>query len=189
MSYKEPISTSTQQGLVKPGTGLTIDPDGTLNVASIATFPGYHGEFYSETTQTNPVEDAVNIMRFEVSAVTFGVSMVANTRCTFANAGTYDVQFSAILAKPAGSAVEVDIWIRQNGVDVPWSNTVVAVQGNDAQTVASWNFLVPAAPGDYIEFAWSCSDDTLAIVARPPQTGPVRPGTPSTVLTAVQISA
>ena len=48
------------------------------------------------------------------------------------------------------------IWIKQNDINVPISNTAVTtLGGSNAKTVASWNWFVNAAAGDYVQLIWA----------------------------------
>ena len=61
-----------------------------------------------------------------------GVSLVNNTKITFANTGIYNLQFSAqIIKTQGGTAEDVYIWFRTNGQDVPNSNTKLTLANNN----------------------------------------------------------
>jgi hypothetical protein len=87
------------------------------------------------------------------------------------------------LDKTDSGSDDVDIWIRQNGVDVPYSNTRITMTNNNTKTVAAWNWMIPMSAGDYAQLVWSSHDTSLRILAQGPQTGPTRPAIPSLIVT------
>jgi hypothetical protein len=119
-----------------------------------------------------------------------GVSIVSNSRITFANAGVYNIEFSAQVDRISGSGVDtVDIWFRKNGTDIPESNTVVTVSGgaSAAKTVAAWNYMLDLSASDYVELVWRTSDINLEFTHEPAKTSPTRPAVPSLIVTAHQV--
>ena len=95
--------------------------------------------------------------------------------------GIYNFQFSAQLAKTTGGVGAVYVWCRVNGVDITDSATKIRIQGNNAETVAAWNFVLPLNPGDYFELMWS-TDDTNCQIFASAASSPV-PAIPSVILT------
>lgn len=152
---------------------------------------GWHGSFFDTTTQTN-TSGQVKAMEFNNtdSTCTSGFSITNNTlgrptRITAANAGVYNLQFSAQLNRETGgSPKQVDIWFAVNGTTIPNSNTGVTMQANDGKVVASWNFFVKLTAGQYVEIMWTQNDavDLLAEVA-----GVNYPATPSVIATINQV--
>jgi hypothetical protein len=119
-----------------------------------------------------------------------GVSIVSNSRITFANAGVYNIEFSAQVDRVSGSGTDtVDIWFRKNGTDIPESNTVVTVSGgaSAAKTVAAWNYMLDLSASDYVELVWRTSNTNLEFTHEPAGTSPTRPAVPSIIVTAHQV--
>jgi hypothetical protein len=119
-----------------------------------------------------------------------GVSIVSNSRITFANAGVYNIEFSAQVDRVSGSGTDtVDIWFRKNGTDIPESNTVVTVSGgaSAAKTVAAWNYMLDLSASDYVELVWRTSNTNLEFTHEAAGTSPTRPAVPSIIVTAHQV--
>jgi hypothetical protein len=119
-----------------------------------------------------------------------GVSIVSNSRITFANAGVYNIEFSAQVDRVSGSGTDtVDIWFRKNGTDIPESNTVVTVSGGAAaaKTVAAWNYMLDLSASDYVELVWRTSNTNLEFTHEAAGTSPTRPAVPSIIVTAHQV--
>jgi hypothetical protein len=119
-----------------------------------------------------------------------GVSIVSNSRITFANAGVYNIEFSAQVDRVSGSGTDtVDIWFRKNGTDIPESNTVVTVSGgaSAAKTIAAWNYMLDLSASDYVELVWRTSDTNLEFTHEAASINPTRPAVPSIIVTAHQV--
>jgi hypothetical protein len=95
--------------------------------------------------------------------------------------GVYNIQFSAQLDKTTAPVGLIYIWLRVNGTDVANSATQIRIQGNNAETVAAWNFLANLKAGDYFELMWSVDDTAIQILSSG-AVAPV-PGIPSIILT------
>ena len=104
----------------------------TFDVPVITGTPLYYGSFYSTQLQTT-VGSEQKIMTFNntVAAATSGVSIVSGSEITVANAGIYNVAFSAQIKKTSGGgATQIYIWLKKNGVNVPDSNTSLTLANN-----------------------------------------------------------
>lgn len=150
-----------------------------------------HGSFYDTTTQTNPVANAVNLMKINSTYNAGDGTQYAvkkdTTRIYITQSGVYNIQFSAQLDKTGGGASPVYIWIRVNGQDVTHSATKVVIDGPNSEMVAAWNWVLTLGSNDYIEIAWS-SPDTNVILAEIPRSGVV-PEIPSVIWTVTYVSA
>jgi hypothetical protein len=116
-----------------------------------------------------------------------GVSVVSGSHVTVATSGTYNIQFSAQLAKSDSGNDTMDIWLRVDGSDASWTNTEVTITASQ-RAVAAWNFMIDLNAGQYVELMYSSADINTQILAAAPQTGPVRPGIPSVIVTVQRVS-
>lgn len=148
----------------------------------------YYGSFYSTVDQTNSGANQVNKMTYNTTDISNGVSVVSNSRITIANAGVYDIQFSAQFDKSDAGDDKVDIWLCKNGSNVANTNTEFTLVGNNGKHVAAWNFFVNAAAGDYFELCWSSADANVFVNYIAPQSTPTRPAIPSIILTVNKVA-
>jgi hypothetical protein len=159
-------------------------PTGPSNVA-------YWGSFWSDQTQTNPTPAIIRSITLNHSDTdNNGVTIQSNSQITCANAGVYNIQFSAQLEKTDNGVDLVEIWLSKNGTNIADTNTKVTLNGNGAKAVAAWNFLIKLNAGDYIELKWYSADTHAQILAEPAVTSPLnlaRPAIPSIILTAYKI--
>ena len=147
----------------------------------------YYGSFYNTATLTNPVANAVNALSFDQTAEAVGTSIASGSRITVANAGVYNIQFSAQVEKTDSGSDSVDIWLAKNQVNVPWSNTRMWLVGNAAKQAAAWNFVLTLAAGDFVQIYWSSADTDVRMYAESASTTPSRPEIPSVIATITQV--
>lgn len=141
-----------------------------------------YGSFYDTTTQTAAAINTAYAMTFNTSDLSYGVTRGTPTSRIYVDTpNVYNVQFSAQLDKTAGGVGLVWVWLRKNGVDVPDSAGQIRIQGNNAEVLAAWNYLVQLNAGDYIELMWEVDDTSVIILAE--AASAVHPSVPSVILT------
>jgi hypothetical protein len=148
----------------------------------------YYLSAYSTQDQTNAGATSANKMTYNTTDLSNGVSIVSNSRITMANAGVYNIQFSAQLDKTDSGDDTVQIWICKNGNLVANSNTEITLTGNAGKHVAAWNWLVNASAGDYFEICWHSSDTAVFLNYIAAATSPARPAIPSVILTVNKVA-
>jgi len=163
---------------------------GGLTINQTTNFAGYYGSFYSSVDQTDGITPFA--IAAENTADAAGVSMELNldgkkTRMTFANAGTYNIQFSAQLHNKGGggSGNTVNIWFRLNENNIANSDTKVTVPSNAPYVVAAWNFIQSVTAGQYIELMWFTDNNN--IILEHEDATVTSPAIPSVIITAQQI--
>jgi hypothetical protein len=179
------------------GSNITLSPTNGLGQVTVSatggsgtyynTSTGSYGSFYDTTTQTATSINTPYSMSFNTTDITNGVAISGsgNNKIKVTNAGVYNIQFSAQLARAVGSGTEdVLIWIRKNGSDLSYTNTdVTFAGGTNVKTVAAWNWFVTAAANDYYEIMWSTTSTNIVLEANLTPT----PAVPSVILTVNRI--
>jgi hypothetical protein len=141
-----------------------------------------YGSFYDTTTQTAAAINTAYAMTFNTTDLSVGVTRGSPTSRIYVDRpNVYNIQFSAQLDKTSGGVGLVWIWLRKNGVNVPNSAGQIRIQGNDAEIIASWNYLTQLNAGDYIELMWEVDDTSVQILYDPASA--VHPAIPSVILT------
>ena len=147
----------------------------------------HYGAFSDTTTQTAASINTAYAMTFTTTDSSNGVSIGSPTsRLVVDNQGVYNVQFSAQLDSLSGSTVNVYIWLRKNGTNVPNTASTIAIQGTAARTVAAWNFVIQLEPTNYVELMWA-TDSTNARILAASATS-VWPAIPSVICTITQVN-
>lgn len=101
-----------------------------------------------------------------------------------ADAGVYNIEFSAQVDSNKGADSELWIWLRVNGVDVAESASVIRVKGNDGETVAAWNWLVELPANVSFQIMWTA--DTVQTYLETFAAAGVVPAIPSVIITVAQ---
>jgi hypothetical protein len=141
-----------------------------------------YGSFYDTTTQTAAVINTAYGITFNTTDLSYGVTIGSPTsRIYIDRPNVYNVQFSAQVDKTAGGVGLVWIWLRKNGVNVPDSSGQIRIQGNNAEVVVGWNYIIELNSGDYIELMWEVDDTSVILLADPASA--VHPSVPSIILT------
>jgi hypothetical protein len=141
-----------------------------------------YGSFYDTTDQTAAVINTAYAMTFNSTDLSQGVYLGSPTSRVYVDThNVYNIQFSAQLVNTAGGTHNTWIWLRKNGTDVANSATTLRLQGNNAEEVAAWNFLLDMNAGDYFELMWEVSDLAVSLLADPASA--VHPAIPSVILT------
>ena len=177
------------QLLISSGTGFAPL---WSSAPELATNTFWKGSFYDSITQTLAAANTATpvILRNTDAPATNGVSIVTDgtnlSRITFANAGVYNILFSAQLANSGGSAKTVDFWLRKNGstaaANIANTNGKVQLQGSANYLMAAWNYFVTVAAGDYIQLVWAATSTNITMVTE--VANALHPATPSIILTA-----
>jgi hypothetical protein len=129
-----------------------------------------------------------------------GISIVSNSRITFAQQGIYNVSYSIQFQNTTNDQQDIDIWLRYNGTDIANSNSRFSIparksSGNPSHLIAVTPIVVdiPADNG-YIEIMWRVENTGVSIehfpaVAASPGVTPAIPATPSAIIGITHVSA
>lgn len=141
-----------------------------------------YGSFYDTTIQTAAAINTAYAMTFNTTDLSVGVTLGSPTSRVYVDrANVYNVQFSAQVDKTAGGVALVWVWLRKNGVNVPDSAGQIRIQGNNAEILAAWNYIIQLNAGDYIELMWEVDDTSVILLAE--IASAVHPSVPSVILT------
>ena len=162
--------------------GTTVTLSANMTGAASGTYSflpwGYTGTYSVSPSQT-------------VSSTT--ISGISKSKITVDQPGLYNVQFSAQFANTDNASEhDVDIWFKKNDVTIPKSNSQFTVpkkhSGVEGHLIAALNYFVDLDANDYLEIVWHTNDSSVYIDAIPEQTSPIRPSTPSIIVTVSFVS-
>jgi len=119
------------------------------------------------------------------------VGSPGGSQIRFTTPGIYNIQFSAQYWKTqGGTATDISIWLKKNGVNVPWTNTDFTTVSNSSKQAAVVNWYVPVTCNitcDRYSISWSANNEKMELLAVAPQVSPTRPAIPSIILTVNQV--
>lgn len=189
----------------KGDTGAT-GPAGPVSLGDVGSFFDLSTQGWDSSPQVSrAINTAFPVYLSDADpAVTDGITVVhgdgdVNTHksyITFTHPGVYNIAFSAQLYRSqGGSTATTSFWLRENGINVPASNTDVTLQAGAGKLVAAWNFFVPVTCSttlgvttcDQYQLMWSYEDQYINIWYQGTQSTPARPSTPSVILTVNQV--
>lgn len=145
-----------------------------------------YGAWYNTQTMNALAINTAYPMQCNSITIENGVKLVDKSKMTVEQSGTYNIQFSAQFDKANANTQHAYVWLKKNGVTVPYSASKLAVQGSTAEFVAAWNFYSEAKAGDYFQVVGSVTDTGVFLPAIAPNG--VVPGVPSVILTINQIA-
>ena len=172
---------------------LISPPVGTDQAGgSFLHFP--YGEYMSTATQSVAVINTPTKVLFDTNNGSSGMYFVGGDGVHFIVEGRYNVQFSVQLTNTDNQAHDMALWLRKNGTDIAWTDSVITVPGTHGgqpgYNVLAANFSVTIKAGDYLEFWWASNSLQVQMNALPAITVPfAAPGAPSFVTTISFISS
>jgi len=152
------------------------------------------GAFYDTTRLTAASTTAAYTMPISNTYATSGISVVSGTKIRVSAPGVYAFQVSVQLANSTNDTQDIDIWFRQNGVDIPNSNSRTGMParkgtGQPSHSLMTIPFIVGMQADDYIELVWCTSNVGAYIEAYAAGTAPTRPAIPSLIVNVAFVSA
>lgn len=152
------------------------------------------GAFSDSTTQTIASTTTAYVITLDSTSLSNSVRLVDGSKMSVEREGVYNLQFSIQFNNASNAPHDVDVWIRQNGNDVPASNSRFGLPArknpsDPFHTVGALNFVSSAKSGDYFQLMWMANSVGVSIVSYPAGTSPTRPSIPSVILTLTFVSA
>lgn len=185
--YTGPTGVTGRTGPTGP-TGYTgyTGVTGPVGLQGAYGATGYYGSFYDTTPQgpfTINIVYPITINTTDVTATNSIYIGSPTSRIYNTYAGVYNIQFSAQFSTVStGNSVDlVNIWINQNGVNVPETDGQVSIPTKAGGTISAWNYLLALNAGDYIEFYLKCVSSSnvsltpLSGAGVPPNDNPASP--------------
>jgi hypothetical protein len=149
-----------------------------------------HGIFYDLSDQPF-LADTATVVEFDTTGLAVGVSVVSNTRITFAAAGVYEIASRLQFLNAENADHSASVWFRLNGTDIPYSASELVIPkssdgGTALQTITG---ILQVTAGQYLEVVVAVEDADVSLHHVAPLTTPyVRPDIPSVILVANRIA-
>jgi hypothetical protein len=168
----------------------------TVGLSTDGSSRGYQGMFWSTADQTAANTTTSYSVTF-TNAATFnsGVTLVDNSKITFAHPGVYNIQVSMQFVNTDTQIHDATIWFRKNDSgtsgDIADSASQVSIPnkhgGVDGHLIFTVNLLDQLVAGDYYEVIWAVTNTNVSMQYLAGTTSPVSPNIPSIILTATQV--
>ena len=156
----------------------------TWSTPSTGSFQSaYYGTMVSTANQTNGGATTANAVSFDTYGPYNGVSITSGNQITFANAGTYLVEYELAFQSSTGANPTIYSWLSQNGTNIANSSCDFTLQGGSNQPqVISQQFIVTVTAGQYIQVYWASSNTNVSLVYQAASSSPTKPASPSAVI-------
>jgi hypothetical protein len=150
-----------------------------------------YGAFYDTTDQPLVNVALAQVITINSTTLSNNVSIVAGSKMTFANAGTFNIQFSLQFTNDDTQPRDAVVWFRKNGTDISYSASQITIAGKHGgikgHYILSLNLIENFNANDYVELWWHGDDVDLSIETLPAGVVPVYPVVPSVIITATKV--
>lgn len=161
----------------------------------VSSAVGYYASFYDTTDQIAANTTTAYPVTCNNPNGANGIELRDSSKITFLHPGTYDIQFSFQFVNTSGNAnapQEINIWFRQNGTDIDYSNSRFSIPTRhgsiNGHAIAALNLVVTTTTNnEYVQIMWQTDNTSITMETLPADTTPTRPVTPSVIITAQQI--
>jgi hypothetical protein len=166
-----------------------------LGVVGMTSFSAPYGSFIDTSTVAAVPNVSTTVLLNGVNTNSSQVYIGTPTsRIYITNAGIYNYQFSIQVSNSAAQIHPLEVWVRQNGVDIPNSSSVVNLpvkRGSiNSETILALNLLIPVQAGDYLELVWLADDAAVSLSTVPASAvAPIHPQAPAVIITVTFVSA
>lgn len=166
-----------------------------LGVVGMTSFSAPYGSFIDTSTVAAVPNVSTAVLLNGVNTNSSQVYIGTPTsRIYITNAGVYNYQFSVQVSNSAAQIHPLEVWVRQNGVDIPNSSSLVNLPVKrgavDSETILALNLLIPVQAGDYLELIWLADDAAVSLSTVPASAvAPIHPQAPAVIVTVTFVSA
>ena len=150
-----------------------------------------YGQFTSNTDQTTGSTATANVLTFDTSDFTDGVTLTSGSQLNVPSAGIYNIAFSIQFQSTSTATELIDVWLRKNGTDIANTNSEFSLParksaGIPSALIAVTPIMLSLAANDYIQVMWRVSDTVVSVQQLPAVTAsgttPAIPATPSAIV-------
>ena len=126
--------------------------------APVGSAQAVYGSFTANVRQA--LTTGVNLVNFDTTEGSNGVSLVSGNRLQVAYAGVYSLDISPQLFHGGGGTELIKFWLRVDGSDVPRSASSFEMGNNNNRTLPFVQIDLPLNAGQYIQWAFTSSTGT-----------------------------
>jgi hypothetical protein len=167
---------------------------GILGQSGGAYLHTIYGSYLSNTDQHFTAANTPQLITFGTTQYSNGATLSASTQIGVNQSGLYLFNYALQLANTDTNIHNVQIWLRQNGTDIPNTGSKIDVPVHhgavDGYVSATGAFFVRMNAGDYIEMVGVCDSTLVYIENYAAQTSPyTRPAIPAVVVTLSFVSS
>ena len=187
----ETIDDSTNFVLSAKKNSLKVMSTGTKWIAtggrSLPVVP--HIVLISTVTQAVANSTGTYAVTFSTAADIESISFTNNdSKVYFNETGDYLMTISAVIDTTSNTAMKFDLWLKQDGINLPMTNTQVAFNDGSIQQVLSVSYIVDITTvGKYVELWYHGSNTNGRLLYVAETTNPDIPSCPSIIVSINKI--
>jgi len=152
----------------------------------------WYGAWMNSTDHTALANTATAIDYDTIGYDGYGITLSNGSRLNVDADGVYACEITAQFSNDTGTIHEADMWLRKNGSDVALTNRAIYVPkqhaGGHGHVVAHVRHVIGMKANDYLELMWSTQSADVILEHKDAQTNPVRPATPSVMVTMQRVA-
>jgi len=126
-----------------------------------------YAEFFATADQTANDPNTAYSVTFNGSGPTQQISVVSNTRVTFAETGLYQITLNAQVLSTNSSAKTVSFWYSKNGTNIANTTRLLSLASNNEYLPLSMTHSISVLAGEYMEIKWATTSTTAVLKAAP----------------------
>lgn len=153
---------------------------------------GSYGSFFDTTIQSLVVANTAKAVTLDTTALANNVSILEDSKITFAKSGVYSLTFSLQLTNDENNVINTaKVWLKYNGADYPFSATAIDIpayrNSKPGEAVCTVNFIGEAVDDDdYVEIYWTANSSMIKISTL--VGNGIYPAAPGVILTVLQVA-
>ena len=150
---------------------LFVNDPNNVDPSLLPQFPPTWGNWYDTTNQIAVASATPYAVTFNTTVGEDGFTLVSGSQIIASAAGVYNFQFTAqltVINPQRDVTYNASIWLRQNGIDVPYTGGEVSIYAKSPFSLPSWNFVQNMNAGDYVQLMWAVDTGSQIYVAAQP---------------------
>jgi hypothetical protein len=180
-------TTGTSGSSATSGTSGTTGRNG-IDGSSGASIANWYGSFSDSTTQTITAANTPTAITYNTVEISNGIA-ISGSQIQYQHTGIYEIGYSLQIERTSGgSDVDVDIFLRLNGTDIVRTDSILAINSNNAKALPFVSNILQLNATDYLEILFASPSAAVRITAVPAQTVPyAHPAAPSIIVVTKQV--
>lgn len=153
-----------------------------------------HGQFSDSTSQVAASTTVAYPITFNTTNLSYGVTVVSNSRLTVEFAGVYNLEFRVQMQNLDSAPQDIEIWARKNGTNIASTNSRFGLAARKSagvpfHIIGSLGLVLSLSATDYVELVWNTTSLNASIEAYAAGVTPTRPAVPSVIAAMSFVSA
>lgn len=157
---------SQHNGVLRPFFSAVVNALRSLvGEAGVQYLDAPNGLFFDTTSSTLALANTGYPVPFNNTYIGHHVYISEGSKITVHVPGVYNFSYSGQLTSTNSSSKDVQLWLRKNGQDIPYSTHFYTISGSGTKRIMNWLFEIDMQAGDYTQLMWASPDTTVTLTA------------------------